>query len=380
MKRAWRWMLAGSVLLAATLALAAWRLGPVAVNTVQPVRATAVEAIYATGSVEPSVMLPIAPRVAGTLAALSADEGSHVRKGQELARLEDTDLRSTVDELGARARYARENFERTQDLVRRGFVSPGELDRTRSEMDAADAVLRRAHTQRDFTALLAPADGVIIRRDGEIGQFFPAGQALFTLSCCAPLRASVEVDEEDIVRVHPGQKVVLRTDALPGTVLDGEVAQITPKGDPVARSYRVRIRLADPSALRVGMTIDANLIVSETPQALLVPSAAVQAGSVWVVREGRAHRQVVRTGVVGAERTQILEGIDDNVHLLAAPLEAVTENRRVQETLQAPVAPAPSAPAIPRAAPVAAPVAAPTAAPTAARAGGPTAAGGGFVH
>jgi len=315
--------------------LAVWRLGPTAVQVVQPTRATAVEAIYATGSVEPTVMLPIAPRVAGTLAVLEVDEGSRVHKGQVLARLEDTDLVNTVDELTARARYARENFERTEDLVRRGFVSPGELDRTRSDMDAADASLKRARTLRGFTALVAPADGLIIRRDGEVGQYFAAGQALFYLSCCAPLRVSVEVDEEDIVGVHVGQKVVLRTDALPGRALDGEVSQVTPKGDPVARSYRVRIRLDDPSLLKVGMTVDANLIVAERPDALLVPSACVQGGNVWVVRDGRLHRQAVRIGVLGAERTEILEGLDPAAHVVVAPVDGLTEEHRVFESMLA---------------------------------------------
>jgi RND family efflux transporter MFP subunit len=321
--------LAGAV--AATIAVLAWQLGPTRVQVMQPTHASAVEAIYATGSVEPTVMLPIAPRIAGTLAVLEADEGSKVRKGQTLARLEDTDLRSTVDELTARARYAKEQFDRTEDLVRRGFVSPTELDRTRSELDAANASLKRAQTQRDFTALRAPADGVIIRRDGEVGQYLAAGQTLFFLSCCAPLRVSVEVDEEDIVRVHIGQMVILRTDALPGQTLDGDVLQITPKGDPVARSYRVRIRLADPTPLQVGMTVDANLIVAERTNATLVPTAAVLDNHIWVVRDGRLHRQGVRTGVIGPERTEILEGVDPTEHVVVAPSEGLVEHERAIE-------------------------------------------------
>jgi len=323
----WKWTaFAGAA--AAVIAVLAWQLGPTRVQVVQPTRASAVEAIYATGSVEPSVMLPIAPRVAGTLAVLQADEGSKVRKGQILARLDDTDLSSTVEELTARARYAKEQFDRTEDLVHRGFVSPTELDRTRSELDAANASLKRAQTQRDFTLLRAPADGVILRRDGEVGQYLAAGQTLLYLSCCAPLRVSVEVDEEDIVRVQIGQKVILRTDALPGQTLDGEVSQITPKGDPVARSYRVRIHLADPAPLQVGMTVDANLIVAEHANAILVPTAAVLDNHVWVVRNGRLHRQGVRTGVVGAERTEILEGLDATDYVVVAPGDGLAEHQR----------------------------------------------------
>jgi RND family efflux transporter MFP subunit len=317
--------------LVALCAVFAWRaFGPLDVEVAAPVQGPAVDAIYATGSVEPTVMLPIAPRVSGTLSQLLADEGAAVRKGQVLARLEDSDLAHTVDELAARARYAKENFDRTQDLVHRSFVSPGDLDRARSDLDAADASLRRAQAQRGFTELAAPADGVVLRRDGEVGQYFSAGQALFTISCCAPLRVGAEVDEEDIARVHVGQKVVLRTDALPDEVFEGAVSAVTPKGDPVARSYRVRIRLLRPGALRVGMTMDANLVVAERADAMLVPTAAVQAGKVWVVRDGRLHQQAVKTGVVGGERTEILAGLEAGARVVSAPSDLLREGRRAR--------------------------------------------------
>jgi RND family efflux transporter MFP subunit len=141
---------------------------------------------------------------------------------------------------------------------------------------------------------------------------------------------TAEVDEEDIARVHAGQKVVLRADALPGEVLDGNVAEVTPKGDPIARSYRVRIALADPSRVRVGMTVDANLIVAERADALLVPATAVQGNAVWVVTKGRAHRQPVRIGVTGAGRAEILEGLSPDARIVDAPPPDLREGRAVR--------------------------------------------------
>jgi RND family efflux transporter MFP subunit len=261
---------------------------------------------------------------------LNVDEGSEVHKGQTLARLDDADLTSTVEELAARARYAQSQYERTQDLVRRGFIAPSDLDRTRADRDAADASLKRARAQRDFMALTAPADGLIIKRDGEIGQYIPAGQAVFYLSCCAPLRVTADVDEEDIARVRVGQKTLLRADAVPGRILEGEVAEITPKGDPVARSYRVRIRLADPALLKVGMTVDANLIVAERQDALLVPTSAVQNNAVWVVADSKLHRQPVRIGVPGATRTEIVEGLAADARIVESPSAELREGQRAR--------------------------------------------------
>ncbi|HYE37521.1 efflux RND transporter periplasmic adaptor subunit [Methylocaldum sp.] len=338
MPKKWIWTLAIGVLAAAG-GIFWWREGPVAVTVVAPTRGPAVEAIYATGTVEPSVMLPIAPRQAGHLIELNVDEGSRVRKGQVLARLDDSDLSNIVKELAARARFARTHYQRLQELVHRNVLAKVELDRARSDLEAAEAALKRASAQRDFMILTAPADGLIIRRDGEVGQFIPVGQAVFYLSCCAPLRVTAEVDEEDIPRVQVGQKALLHADALPNQVFDGEVQEITPKGDPIARSYRVRIRLADPEKLQVGMTVDANLIVSERKNALLIPSTAVQNGVVWVVSDGRLRRQPVRTGVAGAVRTEIIEGLSPDTQVVKTPSENLREGRaaRIHSSSPAPV-------------------------------------------
>jgi RND family efflux transporter MFP subunit len=318
------------IVLGVAAGIAWWLEGPIAVSIVTPTRGPAVDAIYATGTVEPTVMLPIAPRVAGRLIELKADEGSTARKGQTLARLDDTDLASTVDELEARARFAQSQYDRAQNLARQGFMAKAEIDRTRADVEAAEAAVKRARAQRNDMSLVAPADGLIIRRDGEIGQFIPAGQAVFYLSCCAPLRVTAEVDEEDIGRVHVGQKVVLRADALPGRLLDGAVSDVTPKGDPIARSYRVRVKLDDPGALKVGMTVDANLIVAERANALLVPASAVQSDAVWVVVDGRLHRQPVKAGVSGSGRVEIIDGLAADAHVVDSPGSDLREGRRAR--------------------------------------------------
>lgn len=327
------------VLVLAVLALAAaaiaWWQWPVRVEVAPVMRGPAVEAVYATGTVEPTVMIPLAPRTGGRLTAMLAEEGARVRRGQVLARIEAGDLEQTVEEMSARAQLARTQNERTRDLVAQKFVSAAELDRTRSELQAAEAAMKRAQAQRDYNQLVAPSDGIVLRRDGEPGQFVAAGQAVLTLACCAPLRVSAEVDEEDIPRVVVGQKAVLRTDALPGRLFDGEVADITPKGDPVSRSYRVRIRLADAPAvdagpLRAGMTMDVNLIVSRRESTLLVPTRALKGNAVWVLQDGRVQRREVKKGVAGSERTEVVSGLAEGESVVLSPIDTLRADQRAQ--------------------------------------------------
>jgi RND family efflux transporter MFP subunit len=211
-------------------------------------------------------------------------------------------------------------LDRAETLVRQQFVAASEADRARAERDAVRAQIDRVQAQRGYAMLSAPADGVVLRRDGEVGQFIPAGQAVFVLGDGQALRVSAEIDEEDIARVQVGQPVVLRSAALGETVFDGQVAAITPRGDPVARSYRVRIALPQPpEGLRVGMTVDANVVLARRPQALLVPATAVLRDSVWRVVDGRAQPQPVTLGARGAQRIEVREGLAEGEAVIVQP-------------------------------------------------------------
>jgi RND family efflux transporter MFP subunit len=329
-RRRWRYAVAALAVLAAVGAFAWRQAGPLAIKVVAPERGTAVDAIYATGTVEPTVMLPLAPRSGGRLAERAVDEGAKVRKGQLLARLDDADLAGSVDEQQARLAYARQQHERVSTLAARGFIAAGEADRTRAELLAAQAALRRVRAQRDYMALLAPADGTIIRRDGEVGQYISPGQAIFVLACCAPLRVSAEIDEEDINRVRIGQSVLLKADALPGQVFDGTVSEVTPKGDPVARSYRVRIALPNPGALQTGMTVDANLVVARHERALLLPAAAVHGDAVWLVQGQRLKQQRIVAGIRSPQKVEVLQGLQGGEQVAAEPDPALAEGRWVR--------------------------------------------------
>jgi RND family efflux transporter MFP subunit len=157
--------------------------------------------------------------------------------------------------------------------------------------------------------LTAPAACQVISRDGEVGQFIAANAPIFWLACSDKLRVSAQVDEEDIRLVRPGQQVAIRADAFAGRVFFGKVTEITPKGDPVGRSYRVRIGLPEGTPLKIGMTVENNIVIQERKSALLLPSDAVANGQVWIVRDGHAYRQSVATGVRSGQWVEVVRGL-----------------------------------------------------------------------
>lgn len=304
------------------------------VEVVQPTRGPAVEAVYATGTVEGTVMLPIAPRTGARLVSLEAFEGDEVKAGQILARLESEELEQAVVELTAREELAEKESKRQEALRARNATSQEAFERARAELAAVRAAKQAAEVQAGYLTLRAPADSLIIRRDGEVGEFIPTNQAIFWLVCCGPLRITAEVDEEDVVRVKPGQKVLIRADAFPDAGFEGSVQSITPKGDPVARTYRVRISLAEDTPLRIGMTAENNIIVRKADNALLVPSTAVFRNSLWLVENGVLKQAAVEVGARGAEQTEILSGIGEESLIVASPLSDFSEGSEVSVRLR----------------------------------------------
>ncbi len=323
-------LIAVALALLAAAAAAAWLVwGPARVSVEQPARGMALEAVYATGTVEPTVEIRIAPRVAGRLVELHADEGDVVRKGALLARLEDVDLKAQVAELQARVELTAADHRRNLELRRTGMVSQAAVDRSRTDLEAAQAAVRRAREQVGFTRLLAPDDGRIIRRDGEVGEYIPVNQALFYMAAEGPLRITAEVDEEDVPRVQPGQDVLIHSDAFPGQVFAGRVDQITPRGDTTARSYRVRIALTGHPPLAIGMTTETNIVIDRRAAAPRVPTTAVVDAHVWVVENERARRVAVTTGVAGPQRTEIRAGLPADAYVIAQPPEHLEDGARV---------------------------------------------------
>lgn len=294
------------------------------VKVVHPTTGPAVQAVYATGTVEATVMLPIAARSAARLVELNVDEGAEVAKDQVMARLEDNDLQETLTELEAREQFAHSNYERKATLLKEGAVTRQVYDQSKSDWEAAKAAVARAQAQANFMKLMAPAAGRVIRRDGEIGQLIPANQPVFWISCCAPLRVTAEVDEEDISIVKPGQKVLIRADAFPGKIFNGTVQGITPKGDPVARSYRVRVHFDEETPLLIGMTAETNIIIHERKDALLVPSSAVIQNKVWLVENGNLAERKVEVGARDADQVEITEGLTAEDAVVLTPEESFT--------------------------------------------------------
>jgi membrane fusion protein, multidrug efflux system len=304
-------------------------------RAVKPLKGPVVQAVYATGTVEPTIMVPISPRTSARLVALNADEGEAVTKDQVLAQLEDTDLQGRLSEAEAQQDLAQKDYNRKAPLAKKGYVPKQDFDQAQAALKAASATVNQIRAEMGYLQLVSPEAGTIIRRDGEVGELVNAGSPVFWISCCAPLRISAEVDEEDVTLVTPGKNVLIGADAFPGEFFHGKVQSITPKGDDVSRSYRVRISLAeDAQKLMIGMTAETNIVIAEKQDALLVPPSAVKNQAAWVVNKGKLEKRAVVTGVRTPKAIEILKGIAEGETVLMDPPADLEDGARASVKMQ----------------------------------------------
>ncbi|MEZ5787632.1 MAG: efflux RND transporter periplasmic adaptor subunit [Xanthobacteraceae bacterium] len=307
------------------------------VTVATPSRGTAVEIVYATGAVEPVRWAKVASLIRGRIVDLCYCEGKEVKKDQVLVRLDDGELRAQLGELLAREDFLKREMARVTELIGRGASTVQAHERASSDLRQVQALISVHKEKLSNYAIVAPMDGIVLRRDGEIGEIADAGQVLFRVGVPKPLEVVAEVNEEDIPRVVVGQEVLLRTDAFPDQRLEGKVREITPMGDPVAKTYRIRIDLPDDTPLKPGMSVEANVITREKQNALLIPADAVQDNAVFVVDGDRVQRLAITAGIRGRRSVEVLDGVTEADRIVAPiPPAGLTDGARVRVTEKRP--------------------------------------------
>lgn len=319
------------VLLAGAGAGLAWWMKPVEVRTAPVVIGEAVELVYATGFVEPRQPVALSSRLTAPVVAVNADEGDRVAAGQVLIVLDAAEQRGLLAQAQAERRGAELAEKRITTLYGEGWVTRAARDQAVAAASATRAAEAAAAARVSNNVIRAPMQGVVLKREVDPGNVAVPGVALMQLGDPAQARITATVDERDIIAVRPGQNVLLSSDNFPGRTIRASVQTITPAGDPTQRAFRVRLALLDRIELPFGLTLEVNIVTRRKTSALLVPAAAVTKQQLWVVSpERRAVRRIVTTGIVGAEKVEILAGARAGEVVILSPPPTLSERARVK--------------------------------------------------
>jgi RND family efflux transporter MFP subunit len=324
------------------------------------------------GTLQGAQQAPLAARSAGYLKRWTKDIGSHVKRGELLAVIESPEIDQQLSQAeaargqtAASLALAKSTVERWEALRKKDVVSQQELDERRSglaqataNLAAADANVQRLRQLQGFTRIVAPFDGVITRRNVDVGDLIDSsGKTLFVLTQMDPLRVYVHVPQSYAQLVRPGQKVSVTQSELRGKAFAGEVARTAASIDPATRTMQVEIALPNRSGtLLPGAYVQVELPLAGNPS-LVVPTNVLlfrpEGARVAVVdAASRVSLKAVTLGRNLGESIEVLDGISVGDRLVVNPSDSLADGESVavaagEDAASAARGGRPAAPALP---------------------------------
>jgi RND family efflux transporter MFP subunit len=288
------------------------------------------EAVYGTGTVEPERWAKVVPLQRRRLVELCRCEGQMVKAGQVLGRQDDAEERSALQQYEINQSQLERDLTRTEKDRDKNDAARTEYERSWTRLEESKSRIAAQKVRLDSLVLRAPLDGMVLRRDGEVGEIADPSNVLFWVGQPAPMQVVAEVNEEEINHIAAGQKALLRSEAFPEKALRATVAQITPKGDPTRKTFRVYLRLPQDTPLRIGMSVEVNIIFREKQAAIVVPAEAVAGNSVQVVDDGRIKRVPVTVGIRGNRNVEITGEISKGTPVLSPARTDLANGARIR--------------------------------------------------
>jgi RND family efflux transporter MFP subunit len=287
------------------------------------------EAVYGTGTVEPERWAKVVPLQRRRVVDLCRCEGQAIKTGQVLARQDDTEEVNALHELEINNEQLARDLDRAKRDRDKNDAAKTEYEQRSTQYEQSKSRIGAQKARIDSLVLRAPMDGMVLRRDGEVGEIVGPTDVLFWVGPPAPMQVVAEINEEEITRISVGQKAFLRSEAFSAQALRATVSQITPKGDPARKTFRVYLLLPRDTPLRIGMTVEVNIIYREKTAAIVVPSEAVAGNAVQVVSGGKIRRVPVTVGIRGSRNVEIIGDVSKGVTVLSPARVDLADGTRV---------------------------------------------------
>jgi HlyD family secretion protein len=309
-------------------------------------RGDIVETVEATGTLQAVTTVQVGTQVSGAIKALHADFNSVVKQGQVIAELEPSlfqaqveQARASVAKMQADVEHSRVDVTDTQiklarakELWAQQLIAKTDLETADTAAQQAQAALKSSQAQLAqgqaslnqaevnlaHTIIRAPIDGVVIARSVDVGQTVAASMQAPTLFIIAnnlqQMQVNASVDESDIGRVKPGQRVTFKVDAYPEDDFTGTVSQVRlqPQTTSNVVSYITLIDVPNPDLkLKPGMTATVTMEVARADDVERVPNAALRfrakngTSRVWVLDNGQPRPVTVEAGITDGAVTAV---------------------------------------------------------------------------
>jgi RND family efflux transporter MFP subunit len=320
--------------------------------SVGPIVRTGIKStIHAVGTVKALNQAKISAKVPGKVEKIFVEEGDRVEADQKLLELEKTDYMLTVRQADAAVSMAEANFSkakaewaRAEELFKDGISSQQQYDLAQSAYEIAEASVKQAkadlglaRNQLANTNVTTLFGGTVTHRYLDVGERVSPGQPLFEIAEINPVEIEIGVSDKRFSALKLEQPVIITVDGYPEKSFTGTVKKIQPAIDPMTRTFKVTVRVANPEELlKPGMFARAEIEIGYHPDSLVMPRVALleEEGKYYAVaiRENKANRVEVTLGFRDGEKIEVLSGLAEGDRVVLEGAYALAEGAPVQIT------------------------------------------------
>jgi RND family efflux transporter MFP subunit len=331
--------------------------------------------LNASGYVVAQRKAAVASKVTGRLISMTVEEGSRVKKGEIIARLENDDVIALRDQADANLSAVRYNleqskaelndatvsFNRNKELVRQGYISKAENDVSEARYNKAVAAvaaaeaaikanaagLQNAKVSLEYTLIRAPFDAVVLTKNADVGDIVSplsasanAKAAVVTIADMDSLQVEVDVSESNLQQVKIGQPCEIQLDAFPDSRFRGMVHMIVPTADRTKATVMVKVRFMDKdNRILPEMSAKVAFLSREVredekkPRTALNPAAIMERNgnkSAYLIKENRVVETVVTLGEKLGDTVEVLSGVKAGDRVVLKPLEKMRNGSRIK--------------------------------------------------
>jgi len=302
--------------------------GPAAVNAGKaakgplPVKAYVIKSeklgnsVLTSGTVLANEEVALISEVSGKITKIAFKEGSHVKAGELLVKINDSELRASL----ARAKYRIELLQdregRQKQLLKKEAISQEDYDVSLNELNIARAEAALIEAQLDKTEIRAPFSGIIGLKNVSEGSYVTSSTVIANLQNVSPVKIDFSIPEKYAGVVATGDEVRFKI-AGNEKNYSGKVYAVEPKIDPLTRTLKIRALYANADGkVLPGSFAEVELVLHEIENALMVPTQAIvpelKGQKVFLCKNGKAVPQSVATGIRTDIRVQLTNGVSAN--------------------------------------------------------------------
>lgn len=318
---------------------AGFSMPPMPVEASEVTRREMVDRFEAVGTIEALAAVTVVGEIDALVTALPFGEGTRIRKGSLIARLDGKQLAAEVARAGALRDKARVTFGRVKAIVDQGAGSPQDLDDAAAALKVAEADLDLAEARYAKTQIVAPFDGVIGSRRVSVGTFLRAGQPITDLANVDDMRVVFSVPERFLGQLRTGADVTVSTPAFPDSSFSGQILAVDPMIDQATRTTRVVARIRNRAGtFRPGLSANVTAVLRRRDNALTIPQEAVFGSEgqsfVYVIGpDSTVQRAAVALGARTPEVVEVLHGLADGALIVRSGHQKLYDGGKVMPVM-----------------------------------------------